>query len=736
MQKSNYALITALYSNGERGLYSDVYFPIIKYAIIKYFASRPLTEAFGRAEDIYNVIVDRFHIEIPQIVIVKSIEKIFNQRWGSVDGTLYEGGESFCIKRAFFANDDEDIDEKEKVFFAKMQRIENEYQSFIKREGLAEENISFNKFLAANTEEILGYFENKDLNSINEDYATLVFFFEYLHDNEKELYLAANQFFWGSIIAAFLCSNKPQVNDSADGLNDEYFIDTPIVMGVLKLSSQRREKNALDVCRIISSSGGTLRVHPMTIEEVCKIIQKVEQNGADPNTEIAEACKTYGYLTPDLAEIRTSIETKLSAHNISIFPNMSPDEKHKNIQKYKGSRLTTLLANNRSNNHTSYSNDGFREIHDIFMDAYISERRKKKGNSEHTFFLTSNRDLISFCREMHTGENNMKSMGKVILELWMHNAKPADISECAFAEKMACCLDFHNTRVSREIALVATYYNKTKDNFNQKVFEDFIAQLYRRAKNSILTADSDPYELASLGDDLGKRIQEAVEEDKKNYSEALANAAQENKMLSENLSVKEQEIVQANNLNKEQASRIESLTAEKQKEETMHEVTKTKLSDIEKACDAAIKEKESAEQIANLYRSKDSILKTLKDKRRDFTVYKTEREKSFKEVLPYTFFIIAGMLAIVLLVVIGLTLINGQNVLNINVGAIAALCVGAITIGNSIKGSNWYKDKKDVTYAQWDNDHNDVYNKTKLEIETLEVEFKEVERKLSESQPH
>lgn len=736
MQKSNYALITALYSNGARGLYSDVYFPIIKYAIIKYFASRPLTEAFGRAEDIYNVIVDRFHIEIPQIVIIKSIEKIFNQRWGSVDGTLYEGGESFCIKRASFANDDEDIDEKEKVFFSKMQRIEEEYQSFIKREGLADENVSFNKFLAANTEEILGYFENKDLNSINEDYATLVFFLEYLHDNEKELYHAANQFFWGSIIAAFLCSKKPQVNDSVDGLNDEYFLDTPIVMGVLKLSSQRREKYALDVCRIISSSGGILHVHPMTIEEVCKIIQKVELYGADPNTEISEACKIYGYMTPDLAEIRTNIEKKLSDYNISVFPIMSPDEKYKIIQKYKGSRLTTLLANNRSNKHTSYSNDGFREIHDIFMDAYISERRKRKGYSEHTFFLTSNRDLIAFCREMHTGENNMKSMGKVILELWMHNAKPADISECAFAEKMACCLDFHNTRVSREIALVSTYYNKTKDNFNQKVFEDFIAQLYRRAKNSILTADSDPDELAKLGEDLGKRIQKAVEDDKKNYSEALANATQENKMLLESLSVKEKEIGQANNLNKEQAFKIENLTSEKRKEEAMHEATKIKLSDMEKARDTAIKEKESAEQFANYFLRKDHILKTLTEKRKEFSVYKIEREKSFKEVLPCLFFVISGLLAITLLIVIGRSFINGQNVFNIYIGVIATLCIGFITIGFSIKGSNWYKEKKEKKYAQWDNNHNDVYNKTKLEIDALEVEFKEIERRLSKTQLH
>ena len=35
MERSNYALISALYSDKSRGLYSDIYFPIIKYVIVK-----------------------------------------------------------------------------------------------------------------------------------------------------------------------------------------------------------------------------------------------------------------------------------------------------------------------------------------------------------------------------------------------------------------------------------------------------------------------------------------------------------------------------------------------------------------------------------------------------------------------------------------------------------------------------------------------------------------------------
>ena len=36
-ERAKYALITALYNDKSRGLYSDIYYPIIKYAVIKIF---------------------------------------------------------------------------------------------------------------------------------------------------------------------------------------------------------------------------------------------------------------------------------------------------------------------------------------------------------------------------------------------------------------------------------------------------------------------------------------------------------------------------------------------------------------------------------------------------------------------------------------------------------------------------------------------------------------------------
>lgn len=75
-QKSNYALISALYANETKGLYSDIYFPIIKYSIAKIFSKKNLEVSYCTADEINEFIKDKFGIDIPIIVISKSVLKI------------------------------------------------------------------------------------------------------------------------------------------------------------------------------------------------------------------------------------------------------------------------------------------------------------------------------------------------------------------------------------------------------------------------------------------------------------------------------------------------------------------------------------------------------------------------------------------------------------------------------------------------------------------------------------
>lgn len=82
MEKSNYALISALYSDSNCGLYSDIYFPIIKYALVGVFSKREESHLYCNTDVIHTYILEHFGISIPHIVISKSILKINAKKMG------------------------------------------------------------------------------------------------------------------------------------------------------------------------------------------------------------------------------------------------------------------------------------------------------------------------------------------------------------------------------------------------------------------------------------------------------------------------------------------------------------------------------------------------------------------------------------------------------------------------------------------------------------------------------
>ena len=644
MEKSNYALISALYSNSNHGLYSDIYFPIIKYALVGLFAKREESHPYCSADDIHDYIVDKFGVSIPHIVISKSILKINAQKWSNIELVVFENGGTFQIQNASFDYDDENISEREQLFSEKIEIIERKYQDFIKQEGSINDGISFIQFISDNTDDILGYFEEQDASKVDERYATMVFFLQYLSDYEKDLYQVANQLFWGSVIAGFLRSEKPLVDGSENGITTEYFLDTSIVMGVLELSTPQRETYSKEVCDIIKAAGGILRVNPMTVDEISYILQSVEQNGPNPLTDIASACERRKLETNNLALIRLNLIKEIEKKGINVFPQMNAAEKQKKIQSFQGKQITKLLAESRNKKPASYSKDNYREIHDVFMDEYIKERRKGKGSNDQVFFLTANRDLIDFCKTMHPGISYMKSTGCIILELWMHNTKPVDISGCILTETMARCLDLHSTRVRNKIAEVSRLYNKTKSDFNAEIYKDFIKKLYSRAKHVIQAVEVDPDEV--IEGEFGKLIREAVAADNLVYNRENAKVRNENTQLNESVISKEKEILSA----KKEVERLTSDNERKQNEITRISADRDKLSselidkenerlqiEMEKQVEAAAREK--AERTNSLYKRRDELKALVERKNAEIAPLVKSRKKCFHNWLPWSFFL-------------------------------------------------------------------------------------------------
>lgn len=734
MKKSNYALISALYSNRNYGLYSDIYFPIIKYALVNIFAKRKESHPYCNIDIIHDYILDNFGISIPHIVLSKSILKINAQNWGKIELNIYEHGNTFQIQNALFDVDDENIAEREKLFTEKIEIIESKYKEFIEHEGSIDDGLSFIQFISDNTDDILGYFEKQDKSKVDERYATMIFFLQYLSDYEKDLYKVANQLFWGSVIAGFLKSEKPYVEECDDGIKSEYFLDTSIIMGILNLSTPQCEIYSQEVCDIIKASSGILRVNPMTIDEISYILQSVEQNGPNPLTDIASACERYKLEANELAEIRLNLPTEIEKKGISVFPQMSSTDKKRKIQSLQGKHITKLLAESRNKKPISYSSDNYREVHDIFMDEYIKERREKKGTDNHVFFLTANRDLITFCKTMHPSANYMKSTGEVILELWMHNTKPVDISGCLLTETMARCLDLHGTRVRNKIAEVSRLYNKTKSNFNANVYKDFIKKLYSRAKHVIQTVEVCPDNIVE--GEFGRLIKEAVVADNLTYNKEAAKVRNENVQLNESIALKEEEI-------KTTKEKVESLFSEnKKKQEEITNIKKnidklsSKLKDNENEREQIEKARLKAEKKISLYEEKNKLKDIIIHTEADIAPYIKSKEKSFHNWLPLSFIILS---IVIVLTTISLWFIyynqskffmNNREYITSGMLTLAGIF---ISIGLSFNTKDSIEKRRKKAQLKWEaKDKNAKYKILKRDLSQYNEKLKSIEDQLHE----
>lgn len=592
MERSNYALISALYSDKSRGLYSDIYFPIIKYVIVKISSEIQTAEKYSEVETVHNKIQELFDIQIPHVVIAKTVSKLANVGNGSFELEAYEDGRVFKIKRAYFDEEESTYEERERSFNLHLHEIEAEYKGFIAREGTCDGDATFMEFISNNTENILGYFENETEEQVEEKYTSMVFFLDYLHKDNATLYKVANQLFWSSVIVAFLQSERPQVYDQERGCEAEYYLDTSIAMGLLELSTPENEASAKDVRDIVRSSGGLLKIHPATLEEIKTILASVAQNGAYPGTSIANACARRNLEAHDILKIQLNLQKCVESQDMVVFPTATTDLRKEILNKYKGKEVVRKLAENRNNlNGESYSYanaDMFREAHDVFMDDYICERRKRMGK-KNIFFLTTNTDLIAYCKKRHPEENAMISTSKVILDLWMHNAKPAHVSSSVLTETMARCLDMHRAKVRSKLHEVARLFNKTKEEVAPEVYQELLKLLYRRARNVVnavneITDDSKAFMV---------QLQEAIKEDNAYFDAVNSEVRSKNVALEEEVT-KQTKTLQS--LTEESELKSQNIGSLKTKNETLTQEKTQLIEDLNLTSSLLQEEKQTSEE--------------------------------------------------------------------------------------------------------------------------------------------
>ena len=733
MARSNYALISALYSDKSRGLYSDIYFPIIKYAIVKIYGSKKEGEHYATSDNVQQKIAELFGIKIPHAVIAKTILKLSHLVNGSIGLNVFEDGNTFQIISARFDDNDDSYEELETAFNRHLTEIESEYKGFIEREGAFDDKVTFTEFISKNTDNILGYFENDSESQVEEQYTSMVFFLAYLHTDNPELYKVANQLFWGSVIAAFLQSDRPKVHDEERGCEAEYYLDTPIAMALLDLSTPENELSASDVCDIIKSSGGILKIHPVTIEEMKTILGSVAQNGPYPGTGIANACTRRKLYAPEITKLLLNLQKELESKGVMVFPASMPDCRRQVMSKYKGKPVLRDLAAIRNDNagveaQNMYFSDQFREAHDIFMDDYIKEQRKAKNDRNNIFFLTTNADLITFCKNRHTDANYMLSTSKVILELWMHNAQPSKVSASALTEAMARCLDLHRSKVRTKLHEVAKFFNRNKDDIAPEVYNEFLRLLYRRARNVVAAVEQAPE-----GDSKAylQNLQVAIKEDQAHFDAINSEVNSKKESLEQKVAQQEIEISGLSGESGLKSQRIKGLTEQTEKLEHQNNKLKSDIGEMSKELGSIQEEiaklreeKKESDKLNALYAKRDSLEEKLVQLKSVIDPLETKRCSSFSYRCP----MILRIIGISLIVVVVLLLII-DKVVNlftfITWGAAGVIvAVGGIitTYAFNIGSEEKVNKRREQAFAIWDKEHSN-YSQLKVQIEETEKEL-------------
>ena len=517
-----------------------------------------------------------------------------------------------------------------------MYEIEENYSSFVIREGIVDGDATFIGFITQNTENILGYFENETEEQVEEKYTSMVFFLEYLHEKNAELYKMANQLFWSSVIVAFLQSERPMVREYSRGNESEYFLDTSIVMGLLDISTEENYHSANDVFDIIRNSGGKVMVHPATVEEIKTILASVAQNKPIPGTSIYSAYMRKNMDSSDVMKIQLNLQREIEQKGMVVFPQAPADLRNVIMTKYKGKAVLKDLANTRNgaSEYTSaYNIDQYREVHDIYMDDYVKKRRDETGK-KNIYFLTTNSDLIRFCKQRHDGASCMMSTGKVILDLWMHNAEPAKVSSSVLTETMARCLDMHRSKVRTKLHEVARFFNKHKEDVAPEVYKEFLRLLYRRAKKVVEVADNLPQDDAKAAMTM---LQEAIKEDN-TYFEAI-NSEEHNRniALKDEVEEKKRKVEELTEESEQKSQHIgslktktEGLTADKEQLTSyLHERENELRMERERK-----KEEKRARLIAEkkneLYVKKEELERKPENIRNELNPWKEKRLQSFK----------------------------------------------------------------------------------------------------------
>lgn len=512
MNKRNYALMAVLYDTKEADLYHDIYFPIIKYAIATLCSSQNNIEKYYDLTDLQNEIILLFGINIPLIVLKQSIKAVSISS-EDISLSIYEKGSKFQIKKSWDVELQNNIDSKLTDVISHFDKLEEEFQLYLKKESITSDK-TFLDFFTDNTEEIFRYIDQLDsIPIINENYIHIARFLSDLNKKQNELFIVANNIFWGSVISAFL---KRQVDLSVKPVDQvRYYLDSSLLMAILDLDSEANVLYGNELLNIIKASGNRVHVHPLTLKEVNSILYSVENSGVPNTNSSIESAYYRRSLSPSLIlKIRSSLSHLVEEKG--IFIDFVPDNYLEEIQiSYRKKPIVQELKKSRSNNYS----ENIRDVHDIYMNDFVKNMRgdifvREKINS---YFVSLNTDLMEF---LYTRERShfptIIHPSKIVSELWIHNSQCTLVKKNGLLEVLSRCIALNNTDVRRKLRSISKYFDD--DIYSEENYIALYKALISRSKRvldevSQIDAESKPESNITSKSHLSGAIRIALEED-------------------------------------------------------------------------------------------------------------------------------------------------------------------------------------------------------------------------------
>ena len=461
MKKNNIALITALYNVKDANFYREIYFPVIKYSITRLFLESPENQKYGDITELQEKIEYWFGITIPLVVLRKSLTALSNTS-DDVIIKPYDKQNYYSIERVWDAELKEDIDTKAEKVRELFFRLTISFNQYLEHKGLTSSK-SFPDLLVKYSNESISLFEKTTQNEmVGEEFSNMALFLQWIQKNDEELFVLVEQILWSSIIAGFL-SRKDVDFDTKVEKKVTYYLDSALVFAILELSSIENTNSVRDMLRIVREAGCSLKVHPITIREVKNVLSSVEkEQGPRHDSEMAGAYVRRKMKLSDILHIRTHLEHILDEeYQIAVFPTVNEQEIDSYINKYRGNHKVRNLYLQRE----SSSEDTFREIHDVFMADYVSEKNNGYGLAEKydAYFVTTNSDFAEFCRP-EVRATSVITPSQVVMNLWLHSAQSSKLKLSALTEMISRSMALNQTAVRRKLK----YFNSNYASYIQE----------------------------------------------------------------------------------------------------------------------------------------------------------------------------------------------------------------------------------------------------------------------------